>query len=173
MKQQECTASIYDSGRPARSETGKVQEVERDDILQLPEIGRANASDGVPALRRLRRDRSSVSLTHATTTTTKTYVEARGAAARVVADRDVVERGRAERLDGVDERVQEPERREALLEASRVQERDDAGERRRRRGCTADGHRAPGEEDTEQVRLRGDVGDSLMVESVSRRAATS
>lgn len=90
-----------------------------------------------------------------------THVEAGGAAARVVADGDVVERSGVECLDGVHERVQEPERGEALLEAGRVQERHDAGERRRRGGGAADRHGPSREEDTEEVCLRGDVGDGL------------
>lgn len=91
-----------------------------------------------------------------------THVEAGGAAARVVADRDVVERGGVECLDGVHERVQEPERGQALLEASGVQERHNAGERRRGSGGASDRHGPSRKEDTEEVCLRGDIGDGLM-----------
>lgn len=91
-----------------------------------------------------------------------THVEAGGAAARVVADGNVVERGGVEGLDGVHERVQEPERGEALLEAGRVQERHNAGERRRGSGGASDRHRPSRKEDAEEVCLRGDIGDGLM-----------
>ena len=91
-----------------------------------------------------------------------THVEARSTAARVVADSDVVERGGVERLDGVDERVQEAERREALGEARRVEQRDDASERRRRSGGTADRDGHTRQENTEEVSLGSDVGDGLV-----------
>lgn len=78
------------------SKLSSAPKTERQDLLQLPKVGRADARHGVPALGR---------------------VEPRGAAAGVVARGDVVERVGREGVDRVHERVQEPERGQARGEA--------------------------------------------------------
>lgn len=96
-----------------------------------------------------------------------THIEARSTAAGVVADGDVVERGRFKCLDRVDERVQEAERWETLGEARRVEQGDDAGERRCRSGGTADRDGHAGEENAEEVSLGSHIGDRLMTSITS------
>lgn len=90
-----------------------------------------------------------------------THVEPWRAAAGIAPHRDIIER-RAHFLR-IDERVEEAEWRQVARQARVVEQRDDAGERRRRRGRAADGDGAAGEEDAEFVGLRGDVGYSLGV----------
>ena len=105
--------------QPQQSKTAQTSapETERQDLLQLPKVGRADTRDGVPALGR---------------------VEPGRAAAGVVARGDVVERVGREGVDRVHERVQEPERGQARGEARRVEQRDEARERRRRGGGAPD-----------------------------------
>lgn len=90
-----------------------------------------------------------------------TYREALGTAPGVAATNDVVERVRHDRADGVDERVQEAERREAPREARVVDERDDATDGRRRGGGAADPEVLAAAVDPEELALRGDIGVGL------------
>ena len=119
----------------------EVRKVARHDLLELAKVGRAHARDGVPALGR---------------------VEPGRAAAGVVARRDVVPRPAGhERVERVHERVEEPERGQALGEARRVEERDDARDGGRGGGGAPDRDDAAAEEDAEEAALGGDVGDGL------------
>ena len=123
------------------SKLSSAPETKRQDLLELPKVGRADARDGVPPFR---------------------GVEPGRAAAGVVARGDVVERVGREGVDRVHERVQEPERGQARGEARRVEQRDEARECWRRGGGAPDEPRAPAEEDEEVVCLGGDVGDGLV-----------
>ena len=71
---------------------------------------------------------------------------------------DIVEPGDALT---VQQGIEPAERRQAAREARVVQERDDAGEGGRGRGRAADEDGLAGEEDAEEVALRGDVRDAL------------
>ena len=125
---------------PARAAWHPRLQTGDDERPQLPKVRRPQARDRVPARGR---------------------VEPGRAAPGVVPDRDVVERARVRGAERVQQRVQEAERRRARGEARRVEQRDDAGERRRRGGGAADGDGLARDEDAEEVRLRGDVGDRL------------
>ena len=90
-----------------------------------------------------------------------TYGKALGTAARVAAADDVVECVGHDRADGVDERVQESERREALRKAGVVNKRDDTTNGRCRGGGTADPEVLAAAVDPEELALCGDIGVGL------------
>ena len=83
-----------------------------------------------------------------------THIESLRPTSRVVPDRDIVQAGHA---DAVQQRVQEPKRREPRVDPHVVEQRDDARERRRGRRRPTDVARLALEEDQEKVALRGDV----------------
>ena len=87
-----------------------------------------------------------------------THIESLRPTSRVVPDRDIVQAGHA---DAVQQRVQEPKRREPRVDPHVVEQRDDARERRRGRRRPTDVARLALEEDQEKVALRGDVGVGL------------
>ena len=98
-------------------ETENSQDVPRDYILQLVEVGCTETGDGVPAFRSLR-TRSQQE--YNTGKRGATYIETWRPTARIVADRDIVEGSREDSSDGVDQGIEESKRWELLLQAGVV-----------------------------------------------------
>ena len=140
------------------SELDKVTPLAEGNIDQFAKVGRAEASNGVPANLRLHKQGSA---TYVHESRHDTYCEALGTAARVAAADDVVERVGDDRADGIDEGVQETEGREALSEARVVDERDNAADCRCRSGGTADPEVFATAVDPEPLALRRDIGVGL------------